>query len=29
MKQWETVLFPFAEEQPHPVVIVSPDDPID
>ncbi|MCI0540865.1 MAG: type II toxin-antitoxin system PemK/MazF family toxin [Verrucomicrobiales bacterium] len=26
MTQWEIFLFPFPEEQPHPVVIVSPDD---
>jgi hypothetical protein len=26
MRQWDIFLFPFPEEQPHPVVIVSPDD---
>ena len=26
MIQWDVLLFPFPEEQPHPVVIVSPDD---
>jgi mRNA-degrading endonuclease toxin of MazEF toxin-antitoxin module len=26
MRQWDILLFPFPEEQPHPVVIVSPDD---
>lgn len=26
MRQWDIFLFPFPEEQPHPVVIVSSDD---
>jgi hypothetical protein len=26
MRQWDIYLFPFPEEQPHPVVIVSADD---
>jgi len=26
MRQWDIFLFPFPDEQPHPVVIVSPDD---
>lgn len=26
MRQWDILLFPFPEEQPHPVVITSPDD---